>query len=491
MSPSSRFSRLVTAVALAGALLGTLPASAAAQGRFRRTPPIPDSFRELRLPEIQSIPMDNGLTVAVTPLPGAPLLTLQVVIRAGESDSPIDLPYAATLAARMAGGGTREMSRTDVENMIESIGGDFSVTVSMDYTVLTLQVLPEYLDRALETLRLMVLDSEFRDLDFMSVRRLFFYELQDRRKNPEFVGHRLLQRVLFQNSPYLTATWGEDVLKYVTLKDAHAFYTKFYAPNNAVFVVSGDVDPRAIARKIGLRFAAWPRRVIDRPAAPPAPAPNPKERVCFIDHPDSEDAVIFVGNLVMPPTSPDYYPFLVLNQVIGGTMNSRLFMKLRESKGLAYAAFSEAEFFRACGVFWAKARVTPETIFPAVQEIIKEFTAFSSEKAVPAEIEEAKSFLIGQLPLKFEAPDRYAERLAWVVALGLDSGHWTRVSDNLMLVNAEKVIDAAQKYLPLTPVVVIVGKMEWAAVALKGFDTVEIYDSTGAFKKILRQGVER
>jgi hypothetical protein len=60
-----------------------------------------------------------------------------------------------------------------------------------------------------------------------------------------------------------------------------------------------------------------------------------------------------------------------------------------------------------------------------------------------------------------------------------------------MLVNAEKVIEAAQKYLPMTPVVVIVGKMEWAAAALKDFDSVEIYDSTGAFRKILRQGVDK
>ena len=491
MRPSSRSFPLVITVALAGALAGSLTVPAAAQGRFRRTPPIPDSFRELKLPEIRSIPMDNGLTVAVTPLPGSPLLTLQVVIRAGESDSPPDLPYAATLAARMIGAGTKEMSGNDVENVVESIGGDFSVTVSMDYTVLTLQVLSEYLDRAVEILRLMVLEPEFGELEFTSIRRVFFYELQDRRKNPEFVGHRLLQRILFQNNPYMTATWGEDVLKYVTLKDAHAFYSRFYAPNNAVFVVSGDVDPTAIARKIGQRFAAWAPRVIDRPAAPPAPTPNPKERVCFIDHPGSEDAVVFVGNLVMPPSASDYYPFLVLNQALGGTMNSRLFMKLRESKGLAYAAFSEAEFFRTCGVFWAKARVTPETIPAAVQEIIKEFKAFSSEKAAPVEIEEAKSFLIGQLPLKFEAPDRYAERLAWVAALGLDAGHWTRASDNLMLVNAEKVIEAAQKYLPMTPVVVIVGKMEWAAAALKDFDSVEIYDSTGAFRKILRQGVDK
>jgi predicted Zn-dependent peptidase len=390
----------------------------------------------------------------------------------------------------MIGRGAKEVSPDSLEEMIESMGGDLSATVSIDSTVLTFHVSADVLDKALDLLRLIVLQPEFSEEALAAVRRTYYYELAEKRRNAEFVGHRHLLRVLFENHPYQTATFAEDVLKYVSLRDILAFYARYYRPNNAFFLVSGDVDGPAVARKIGQRFGAWVRRDVDR-SLPPSPSPNLKERVCFIDHPTSEGFVVFVGNLAMPPLSPDYYPFLVLNQVLGGTMGSRLFMNLRESKGYAYEAFSEAESFRSCGVYWARARVTSETIHAAVLEIVRELRSLSSEKVAPEEIEQAKSFLIGNLPLKFNSLESYSERLSQVVALGLGPAHWGNASDNLMLVNSDRVLEAGQRYLVQTPVVIIVGNREWAAQALRDFSVVEVYDSTGAFKLSLRQGVEK
>jgi hypothetical protein len=84
--------RLPAVFILSATLVHGFGAPASAQDRFRRTPPLPDSFQELRLPEIQSITLSNGLTVAVTRRPGFPLVTLQVIIMAGESESPENLP---------------------------------------------------------------------------------------------------------------------------------------------------------------------------------------------------------------------------------------------------------------------------------------------------------------------------------------------------------------------------------------------------------------
>jgi predicted Zn-dependent peptidase len=479
---------------LTTAAVGGWALRADGQERFRRTPPLPDSFRELRLPAIESFSLSNGLTVAVTSRPGSPIVSLQVIILAGEADSPAELPHVATLTARMIGHGvkdaTRNLSADDMENMIEALGGDFSVTVSTDYTVLTLHVPAEFQDRALDLLKLMVLQPEFSDLEVTTAKRVFSYGLRDMEKNAAFVGRRQLFRALFEGHPYKTSTYSWDVIRHVTPKHLEAFYGRFYRPNNAIIAVSGDVDGPATAQRIGQKFASWIRQNVDRPSLPPL-APNNKERVCFIDLPTSEDFEILVGNLTVPPTSPDYYPFLVLNQVLGGTMGSRLFMNLRESKGYAYDAFSGAEFFRACGVFWASAKVTPQATHAAVQEINKELRALRLEKVVPEEIERAKSFLIGNLPLKFESLESYSEKLAQVAALGLGSTHWNKASDSLMLVDADKVLEVAQRCFPPIPLVVIVGNREWALRALSEFEAVDVYDSTGAFRMTLRKGVEK
>ncbi len=478
---------LILACGLAAALDLGGPARAWGQERFRRTPPLPDAFRELKLPAIGRVTLPNGLTIAATRRPGFPVVTVQVVVLAGEADSPADLPFVATLTARMIGRRTRESSADETAAMIDAVGGDFSVSVSMDYTVLTFHVPAELMDRALEILRLMVLQPEFSDLEVATAKRVLSYELRDLEKNPEFIGRRQLLRLLFGGHPYGSGTVSWDVIRRITPKDIEAFYGLFFRPNNAVLVVSGDVVPSASDRRLTLPFAPWTRRDVIRAPLMPPPA-NAAERVCLVDHPAAEDFVIFAGNLAPAPTSPDYYPFLVLNQVLGGTMSSRLFMNLRESKGYAYEAFSEAEFFKSCGAFWAKARVTLQTIGASVQEIEREFRNLAADRIVPDELEEAKSLLIGNLPLRYNSLEGYAGRLSQAVALGLTETDWTRASDSLMLVNADRVLEAARRYLTPVPVVVIVGDRRRALPALGAFESVDIYDSTGAFLMTLRKG---
>jgi predicted Zn-dependent peptidase len=430
------------------------------------------------------------LTVATVYRPGSPLVTLQLIIRAGEVDSPPERPGVAALTAHMIGKGTKLLSAGAIEDMIESMGADYSVDVLMDYTVFTFQILEDSLERALFVLKSMVLDAQFTERELASLKRTTYYELLDRKKNPEFLGWRQFLRTLFENHPYQTATYTEEVIKFISAKDLASFYDSFYRPDNAVILISGAIDSATVRKTIGLHFATWVRQPVERAASAPPP-PNARDRVCYIEDPDAKDATVFVGNVIMAATDPDFFPFLVLKHVLGGTTQSRLFMNLRESKGYAYYAFSQTEFFRSCGVFWVRAQVTPEFIVPAVREITREIMAMSKEGASPAEIEEAKSFLIGNLPARFESLEGFAEWMARVVALDLDDGQWDKGPERLKLVTVERARAAAQKYLSGKPLIVLVGRPEWLVLYLREFDTIEVYDNGGALKTTLRKGEQR
>lgn len=163
-------------------------------------------------------------------------------------------------------------------------------------------------------------------------------------------------------------------------------------------------------------------------------------------------------------------------------------MNLRESKRYAYYAFSETEFFRDCGVYWARALVRPEAIVPAAREILREIAVLAAQPAPPSEIEEAKSFLIGSLPLRFVSPEGFGEWLARYVALGLDETQWDKALESLTRVNAESVREAARRHLAAQPVVVIVGRPEWVASLGAEFDVVEVYEANGKLKYTIRRG---
>jgi predicted Zn-dependent peptidase len=163
-------------------------------------------------------------------------------------------------------------------------------------------------------------------------------------------------------------------------------------------------------------------------------------------------------------------------------------MNLRESKGYAYYAFSETEFFRSCGVYWARALVRPEAIVPAAREILREIAALAVGPAAPSEIEEAKSYLIGNLPMHVESPQAFSDWMARYVALGLDEAHWDKGRERYKQVNAEQVKEAARRRLAARPLIVIVGRPEWLGPVAAEFETVEVYDTTGKLARTLRKG---
>jgi len=475
---------------LAGLWVLTFSLPARPQERFRKSPPIPDPLQELRLPLIESVTLSNGLTLAVARKASSPLMSLQLVVLAGESDSRPDLPGAASLTANMIGRGTDLLSAGEIEERIESFGGEFAASVSLDVTVFTFNVLEENLDLALEILSTIVLKASFPDGQMDTVKRTVYYELFEKEKDPEFVAKRQLFRMLFKGHPYQTSIFNEDVIKNVGREDILAFYDRFYRPNNALLVIAGNMNLSTASRKISHYFNTWTARRIDHPLLP-SPPPNDKEQVAFIDLPQAKDATIFLGNVIFPATSSDYFPFIVLNQLLGGTMGSRLFMNLRESKGYASYAFSGADFFKSCGVFWVRAKVTPEVIRSSVQEILKEIGPAAMERASSFEIEQAKSFLIGNFPLKNEPLTSFSLEVARIKTFNLGEDHWNKYYENIILVNLERVLATAQRFLEPRPAVVIVGNKDLIADYLREFETVDIYDVSGNLRSTINKGVEK
>jgi zinc protease len=479
-------------VLIAAAALSLGPARpAGAQERFRRTPPLPEAQRlELRLPQVETFVLANGMTVAAVRRPESALITLQLVIRAGVVDSPAGRPGLADVTARMIGKGTKMLSSDYIENMIESMGAELSAAVFMDYTVLTMTVLDEFLDRAVYILRLIALEAVFSERELAGVRRATYWEIQGRKKDPEVRGWGQLLTVLFENHPYHAAAYSEEAIKLITPRDVETFYNRFYRPGNAAVIVSGPIEAAAMAEKIGSHFGAWTGPTSEW-MPPPPPPQNTRDRLCYVEAPDLDAATVFAGNVVMGSADPDFYPVLVLKQVLGGTTMNRLFQNLREDKHYATYAFSEMEVFASCGVYWARALVRPESLGPAIREITGEIGALATGPAVPTEIEEAKSYLVGSLPLRFESAGGFADWLARYVALGLGPAQWDGGPEEIKRVDAERVRAAARKYLAAKPVVIVVGRPEWIGAYLGDFDAVEVYDAAGQLKHILRKGEGR
>lgn len=461
----------------------------AGQERFRRSQPNSDPLPELRLPVIETHQISNGLTLAVCKRDQLPFMSLQLIILAGEAQSPPDVPGTATLTARMIMQGTELISSEDVQARIESIGGEFTVSTQLDYSLFSFNFLEDHLDQALDLLAPLILQPSFPRRELDTVKRTIRYTLLDREKDPEFLAKRQLLQLLFPKHPYRNGIFREDVVKAIGRNHVQAFYNTYYRPNNTIVVLSGGLSLLTATSKVSHYLNTWTSKDVVRPPASPS-EPATVERICLIDHPESGDreATLSIGTVVGPARSPDALPLEILSQVLGGTPTSRLFMDLRETKGYAFYAFSELELYRDCGIFLVRARVLPKFCGISIREILAEIAEVVEERIPSYDIEQAKSRLIGSFPLEIEAFNHLALRVAEIKAFNLGEESWNRYYESVMRVNADTVYGAARNYPLRTPVVVIVGDRNTLIDYLHDFDKVEVYNAKGVFQYNLTRG---
>ena len=461
-------------------LLFILASPLRSQERFRRSPPLPEPFPSLSLPLIETHTLSNGLGIAIVRTQDQPVISMRLIIMAGESSSPDNLPGLATLSARMLTKGSVNLKAESIEEQIESIGGSIAVRTLPDYTEFTFSFLGEYLEDALQLLSEILLRPTFPRIEIGNVQRSMFYDLAIQSNNPEFIASRLLYQILFESHPYRKVIFDQGGIKNLNRRDIVSFYSQHYRPNNAKLVLVGNLSLEIASRTVSRYLSPWEKKELEHNYAPLL-NPRDKMKICFVDLPQAKDATIYLGNVIFPITSQDYFPFIVFNQVIGGTPNSRLFMHLRELKAYAYYAFSEMQFFRSCGIFLITAKVLPEFTYDAILEILQQINSLRNVQIPGQEIEQAKSYLIGNFPLKIETNNDLSAKLAEIQAFNLSRDHWERYYEKIQHINSEMVSGMGQKYSLHSPVIVIVGNNEIMEYLME-FAQVSVYSPDGSFR---------
>jgi len=449
------------------------------QDRFRRSPPAPDPLASLSLPQIETQMLANGLSLSLVQIKDMPITRISLIIHAGEYLSPDAYPGLATFTSSLITTGTQTLSTGVLEEIIETIGGEFTTETSLGYSMYNFSFLEDYLDTALETLSQLIVEPGFFPRDIENIKRSIFYDIFGQRNSPDFLAKRLLYQILFDDHAAEKLVYSEDIIKEFSRESIIEYYNRYYVPNNAQFLLVGDLDLSTASRKVTRFFSRWQKKEIPLSNFDP-PVPSQKIKICFVDMPQVKNATIFLGNTIAPFQAEDINPFSVFNRVLGETTNSRIFMNLRESKGYAYFAFSQLEMFENFGVFYIRAKVRSDVVTESIKEILREIQAIQ-QKAIPVlQIEQAKSSLIGSFPLKILELSGFSRKVADILIHDLGNDQWSKYYENIMQVSSRSVYDLIKNYFLLTPVVVVIGNRELILDALNAeFEEVAIYDQKG------------
>ncbi len=252
-----------------------------------------------------------------------------------------------------------------------------------------------------------------------------------------------------------------------------SFYETFYRPNNATLLVVGDVKSATLLPQLERAFAGWQRADV-----PTIDIPNAQGReqagLYIVDRPGSAQSVINIGHVGVARSTPDYFPLLVLNTMLGGQFVSRVNLNLREEKGYTYGARTSFDYRRGAGPFSASAGVFTKVTKESVAEFMKELRGVRGEIPITAkELEFSKQAIIRGYPRGFETPGQIANRLSDVVLYGLPDNYFNNYIQQVRAVTLADVQRVANRYLdPSKMAILVVGDRKVIEPGLRSLEAV-------------------
>jgi zinc protease len=418
--------------------------------------------------------LPNGARVVVARRPGVPLAAVRLLVRAGAALDPAGRHGLAHLVAQAARRGTRRRSGRRIDEEIEGLGAELGAGADEDATSFGLSAPAEFLPRLLDVVVDVATCPTFPQGEVERLRRREVASLVHDLDEPGVIADRAMIMAVYGEHPYGHPVEGRARhLAALRRSDAAGFHRRWYGPGVATLVIVGAVDPAQALRLARRRLGGW------RPAArepPDVPAPAPRDReVWVVDKPDATQVQVRIAVPALPRHSPEYFPAVVANTILGGGFTSRLMEAIRVNRGLSYGARSRFSMSRSAGLFYVSSFTKVESTAELVEVALDEVRRFRDEGPTAEELERAKGYLCGLFPLSLETHDQIAEKICDLSLYGFGIEEVSGYRERVRAVTAEACREVGQRHLPdRGGVIVVVGPAKAVAPAVERFGPVTV-----------------
>jgi len=384
-----------------------------AQAPDRSKPPASGPAPALKLPAIQKRQLSNGLPVWMVELHDVPVVQVNLLVIGGSADDPAGKYGAANLMATMLAEGAGSRTSLEIADAIDFLGADLSAASAINSIGVRLHVPVARLADALPIMADVALRPTFPANELERLRQQRLVSLLQARDDPSTTAALAFSKVLYGGDHrFGTATMGTaETIKGFTVEDLRSFYTGMFRPENTALVVVGDVVPDNVLPQLEANFGKWKPQGAARAHAALTNPGQPVIRVVYlVDKPNAPQSQIRIGWIGVPRSTPDYFPLLVMNTILGGAFSSRLNLNLREEHGYTYGASSNFDMRLTAGPFTSAAGVQTDKTSESLTEFFNELNGML--KLVPAdELTRAKNYVALRFPSSFEATRNISMRL--------------------------------------------------------------------------------
>nr|WP_228049220.1 pitrilysin family protein [Nodularia sp. LEGE 04288] len=400
--------------------------------------------------------MNNGIVLLVAENPVADIVAARMFVRAGSCCETREQAGLAHLLSTVMTKGCDGLSSWELAEQVESVGASLSADAATDYFLLSLKTVTSDFAEILTLAGRILRSPTFPEAQVELEKRLALQNIRSQKEQPFTVAFSQMREVMYQNHPYAMSVLGDETtMGGLSRADLVQFHQTYFRPDNLVISIAGRVTLEDAIALVEQVFGDWqiPAQPLPLVNLPEIQA-EPQHRLQPVQ---TQQSIVMLGYLGSSVSCPDYAPLKLLSTYLGNGLSSRLFVELREKRGLAYevSAFYPTRLYP--GSFVVYMGTAPENTSIALQGLRKEVDLLCTTEVSETALQAAKNKILGQYALGKQTNGQIAQIYGWYETLGLGLDFDQQFQELIASVSVKDAIAAACKYLQ-SPYMSLVGQ---------------------------------
>ncbi|RFU67819.1 pitrilysin family protein [Bacillus sp. V59.32b] len=355
---------------------------------------------------IKKYTCQNGVRIVLENIPTVRSAAIGIWIKTGSRNETPELNGISHFLEHMFFKGTANRNAREIAESFDSIGGQVNAFTSKEYTCYYAKVLDNHASYALEILSDMFFNSTFDEEELQKEKNVVYEEIKMYEDTPDDIVHDLLSQAVYEKHPLGFPILGtEETLNTFNSESLKKYVHDMYTPDKVVISIAGNVDESLIKEVEGY-FGSYEggsngNAELIKPGFHQNKLSRKKE---------TEQAHLCLGFEGLQIGHQDVYSLIVLNNILGGSMSSRLFQEVREQRGLAYSVYSYHSGYQDSGlvtIYGGTGANQLDSLYETIQETL---TTLKGQGITEKELRNSKEQLKGSLMLSLESTNSRMSR---------------------------------------------------------------------------------
>jgi zinc protease len=399
--------------------------------------------------------LSNGIVLLVTENPTADIVAARIFIKAGNRSEPKEKAGLSHLVSAVITKGTEDLSSLEIAERVESVGASLSADTATDYLQMSLKTIGSDFADILHLTAELLRSPAFPASEVELERQITLQDIRSQQEHPSAIAFEQLRRAMYGRHPYALSSLGTlDTVKDITRSDLQNYHQSYFRPDNIIISIAGNLNFETAKELVEKTLGDWqspadsiPQIHLDPIVCQPHQVITPQE---------TQQSMVMLGYLASSVKDKNYGALKVLNTYLGNGLSSRLFVELREKRGLAYEVSAFYPTRLDLSQFVVYMGTAPENTAIALEGLHDEIERLRAHKLSESELQICKNKLLGQYALGKQTNAQLAQIYGWYETLGLGIDFDTDFQKLVNAVTVETAWEAACQYF-VEPYISLVG----------------------------------